>query len=283
MKRLHIFLVALNIVSTFFILQIIFNWFPAFSCNYSPDKIEQINSLVIDLSIGVITSTLFYILLVYLPDKKKSRIARELNSTSLRYLAENMQFIIIHLIKSYDIKVKQGDYNYSRIDFEEFYKIKSNIFSKDYISGTYEIFFRDANNPKSTGITEINLIIKTMKLRELIEKTLSIPSIVFEDGSLIKLLNMIHDCRFFKAIIACSMETSIKLEAPYYQSIVIQEFYLLYTLLLKYTSSHNFYFERRKKVSQKTDIQSNLTGKINSIYNPSKVEKNSKGKRKNRR
>lgn len=283
MKRLHILLAALNFVSIFFILQIIFNWFPTFSCNYPADKIEQINSLVIDLSIGVITSTLFYILLVYLPDKKKSRTARAVNSTNLCYLAENMQFIIIHLVKSYGIKVEQSDYNYSKIDFEEFSKIKSNIFSKDYISGIYEMFVRDINNTKSMGTDEVNLSKKTMTVMKLIEKTLSMPSIIFEDGSLIKLLNMIHDCRFFKLIILNTLDSPFKIGAPYHPTFEIQEFYLLYTLLLKYTSPHNFYFERRKKVSQKTDIQSNLTGKINSIYNPSKVEKNSKGKRKNRR
>lgn len=70
-RRLSIILWLLNIISVFFIVQIVFEVFPLVDSNYSLDKIDRINSLIIDCSIGILASTLFYILLVYIPERKK--------------------------------------------------------------------------------------------------------------------------------------------------------------------------------------------------------------------
>lgn len=245
MKRLHILLAVLNIVSIFFILQIVFNWFPTFSCNYSADKIEQINSLVIDLSIGVITSTLFYILLVYLPDKKKSRTAREVNSISLRYLAENMQFIIIHIAIKNNISIIKDDYNYSQISPTEFYKIHSNIFSQSSITENYKVFMRIKGiSDKSIGYRKVDLNeIRTDTLK-LVDRILSSPSIIFENEKLLILLNQISNCTFYKTMMCIDYIEPKSLPNYGYQ---IKEYYELYLHLLKYTTPHSFIFKKTIK------------------------------------
>lgn len=282
MKKIHTLLITLNIISIFFLLQIVFDWFPTIECNYSINKIDKINNLVISLSIAIITSTLFYILLVYLPEKKKSITAREVSSTNLRFLAENMQFLIIHLIESYGIKVEQNDYNYSKINIKEFSKIKSNIFSKEQISGYYEVFIRVNDKSAPINTEEINLISKTTSLMELIQKTLSTTSILFEDENLIKLLNRIHHCSFFEAILAFTLIPSFKTKTLYSPEKDVTDFYLLYKNLIKYTTPHNFYFEKRNKAIESNDTLSNLTNSIKKTKQPTPNTKKSKPRHKKR-
>ena len=100
---LSLVLWLLNIISIVFILQIVFDIFPLFESNYPLIKAEKINSLVIDCSIGIITSTLFYILLVYIPERRKAKTARNAQKIHLQYLAEHMQFFILYLVKDYSL------------------------------------------------------------------------------------------------------------------------------------------------------------------------------------
>ena len=65
-NNVHIWLIILNLMAVIIILQIVFNVIPLWECDMSPERIECINSFVVDLSLGIITSTFFYYLLVYL-------------------------------------------------------------------------------------------------------------------------------------------------------------------------------------------------------------------------
>lgn len=60
--NIHVWLAILNAVSLLFILQIVFEVIPVWECNFTDEKIDRINSFVVDLSLGVITSTFFYYL-----------------------------------------------------------------------------------------------------------------------------------------------------------------------------------------------------------------------------
>lgn len=75
MRELHKVLILLNFTSVLFLLQIVFGWIPLINCNYSTERIANINSLVVDLSIGVITSSFFYYLLVYIPEKEGKKLS----------------------------------------------------------------------------------------------------------------------------------------------------------------------------------------------------------------
>jgi hypothetical protein len=245
MKTLHIILAALNVISIILLIQIVFGWIPSIESNYSIDQMDKINNLIVDLSIGVITSTLFYIMLVYLPDEKKAKTAREVNSINLRYLAENMQFMIIHIAIKNNIKLLKDDYNYSQIVPTEFYKINSNIFSKSSISENYKIFLRIKGMPDNPiGFNKIDLKeIRTDTLK-LIERILSSPSIIFEDENLIKLLNKISNCTLYKTMILIDFIYPKSL--PDYGS-QAKEYYELYLDILKYTTPHCFYFKKTTK------------------------------------
>lgn len=128
MKKLHIILTALNIVSIILLFQIIFGLIPSFECDYPVDKIDKINSLVIDLSLGVITSTFFYYILVYIPEKRKEKVIRSIISNDLLYIANNMQMVLAYVAKTYSLEVK--DKYYQKIPLTEFSKIKKGVHIK---------------------------------------------------------------------------------------------------------------------------------------------------------
>lgn len=74
-KRLWWLLSGVNALALLFIIQInvgLVPTFPAPPGYLVPAGVDKFNSLVSDLSQGVIISTLFFILLVYLPTKKRS-------------------------------------------------------------------------------------------------------------------------------------------------------------------------------------------------------------------
>lgn len=236
----------LNILSVFFILQIVFDVFPMFESKYSINKVDRINSLVVDVSIGVITSTLFYILLVYIPEKRKLKTARKAQKSNLQFLAEHMQFFILYLVKEYSLHVKKEDSRYSQITFNEFVKVDYSIFTTE--SKHYPLFLRSKSNksPILIKTNEFGINIMHTMVTTFVNKILSSPTIIFEDEELIDLLNEISTCSLFellmlnktKKLIAGECSESI-FSAKALKDALIQ-YYKLYVYLLKYTSPNSF-------------------------------------------
>ena len=214
---LSLVLWLLNIISIVFILQIVFDIFPLFESNYPLIKAEKINSLVIDCSIGIITSTLFYILLVYIPERRKAKTARNAQKIHLQYLAEHMQFFILSLY----LRKKDGTLNYF-IGYNEF--------------GIHTLY---------------KVVTKT------IDKILSNPTIIFEDENLIELLNEIYNCKLFNLIRIYNSKESIAINCLKNVISTVElksaliEYYKLYIRLLKYSSPNSFYINNDDIVSSK--------------------------------
>ena len=104
--NIHFWLVVLNAISVFLILQIVFGLFPCWECDWPGNKVERANSLVVDLAVGVITSTFFYYLLVYLGEWKRSKGVRRVIQWRLNAMAQNMDIIIGYYVWKHSI-----DYN----------------------------------------------------------------------------------------------------------------------------------------------------------------------------
>ena len=110
LTNIHIWLALVNVVSLIFILQIVFEVIPVWECDYTDEKIDRINSFVLDLSIGVITSTFFYYLLVYYGEWKRSKGIRRLNQWRLNTMAANMQIVIGYYVNKYNIQCKDSKF-----------------------------------------------------------------------------------------------------------------------------------------------------------------------------
>lgn len=103
-KNLHLWLILINAVSLFFILQIVFEVVPLWSSSFTEEKAEKINSFVVDLSLGIITSTFFYYLLVYIAERRRSKGVRRLIQWRLNSMAANMQIVIGYYVDKYNVE-----------------------------------------------------------------------------------------------------------------------------------------------------------------------------------
>lgn len=242
---LGIILWFLNILSIFFILQIVFDAFPLFESKHPLIRVDKINSLVVDCSIGIITSTLFYILLVYIPEKRKANTARKAQAINLQFLAEHMQFFIIYLVKEYSLQISDNDIYYSNIPLEEFRKVNNSIFTTNY--KYYPLYCNYKNRDLIVLIGNQKFGIKVMykTVTDLIHRILSNPIVIYEDNSLIDLLNDISSCRLFNLFRIYISKESIAIDWERYclvdqLSPILIEYYQLYIRLLKYASPNSF-------------------------------------------
>lgn len=242
---LGIILWLLNILSIFFILQIVFDAFPLFESKHPLIRVDKINSLVVDCSIGIITSTLFYILLVYIPEKRKANTARKAQKINLQFLAEHMQFFIIYLAKEYSLQISENDIYYSNIPFEEFSKVNYSIFTTS--DKYYPLYckYTDLNETVLLGNQKFGTKAMYNTITDLIHRILSNPIIIFEDNSLIDLLNELSSCHLFDLFrIYISKESTDKdwerISHEYQLKPILIEYYQLYIRLLKYASPHSF-------------------------------------------
>ena len=120
-NNIHLWLIILNAIAWFFILQIVFGLIPYWECDLADDRIERINSFVVDLSLGVITSTIFYYLLVYWGEWRRSKGVRRLIQWRLNTMAANMQIVIGYYVVKYNIEYK--DSHFLTIEPEVFKKV----------------------------------------------------------------------------------------------------------------------------------------------------------------
>lgn len=115
---MHFWLILINAVSLFFILQIVFEVIPLLDSSFTEEKAERINSFVVDLSLGIITSTFFYYLLVYIGERKRSKGVRRLIQWRLNSMAANMQIVIGYYVDKFNIECE--DYKFLTANPEAF-------------------------------------------------------------------------------------------------------------------------------------------------------------------
>ena len=183
------------------LIQIVFGWIPSFECNYPVDKIDKINSLIVDLSIVVITSTFFYYILVYQPEKRKEKVIRSIISSDLLYIANNMQMVLAYVVKIYSLEVK--DKYYRKIPQKELLKIKNETHTKFETICSFNVeitpsIFAENSHSISTDVNSLNYTAKEILKR--INNINNIPNIIFEDEVLISTLDSISRCVFYSNI-----------------------------------------------------------------------------------
>lgn len=122
-KNLHLWLMLINAASLFFILQIVFEVIPLWDSCFTEEKAEKINSFVVDLSLGIITSTFFYYLLVYIGERRRSKAVRRLIQWRLNSMAANMQIVVGYYVDKYNIECE--DFKFLTANPEAFKQAKN--------------------------------------------------------------------------------------------------------------------------------------------------------------
>lgn len=240
-------LCLLCIFSIYYISKIIFNIGELTECNYSLTKIEKINSLVVDICIGILTSTLFYILLVYLPDYSKKRAVRNIICSDLEYIANNMQMIFSYIMSVNKDLFTPETYNdnYSDIPLSVFAKINKIENTKKHhpYSVTIEAYLVNKYTNSTNKIYAVDQPISYAEHRKLILQLVSsiqrLPLIIFEEPELIQILNDIKISIFLSSI-----KTAEIFEETYKTKLYIQgvsSYYTMYVALLKFVTPNTLF------------------------------------------
>lgn len=229
--NIHIWLIILNAIALLFILQIVFGLIPCWECDWPSDKIGRVNSFVVDLAVGVFTSTFFYYLLVYLGERKRSKGVRRVMQWRLNAMAANMQIVIGYYVVKYNIKC--DDFKYLKINQEAF-KQASNLtrYKIDY-------WFRWENSDCAMnvcGSTERGFICNYIDLvKQHADRIMESTVFSLEDTKLIELVNRIGRCELVSHIEMLNHNSKLDAYLGDYGN-ALMNFYLFYCSLASYVT-----------------------------------------------
>lgn len=226
--NIHFWLVVLNAISVFLILQIVFGVFPCWECDWPSDNIERVNSLVVDLAVGVITSTFFYYLLVYLGEWKRSKGVRRVIQWRLNAIAQNMEIIIGYYVWKHS--VDYNDHKFLKIQPEGL-KVAISP-TKDVINYWWD--WEKGGEVNACGSTEKGFICNYVDLL-LHHGNKVMESSVFslEDTELMELIDGIVRCSFVQMVNLMIINPNKIVNLGGYGD-MLASFYELYRQLAKY-------------------------------------------------
>ena len=186
----HAILVLLNIISMVFILQIVFGLIPLFNSNLSTSRIDLINGFVVDMSVGIMTSTFFYYLLVYIGERRRSKCVRRVIQWRLDTMAANMQIVIGYYIYKYGIE--HEDNKFLTIKPESF--IQAGNLTRD----TIDYWFRWGKSDTAmnvSGSTERGFVCNYVDMvKHHADRIIESTVFAQEDTDLIELVDRIARC-----------------------------------------------------------------------------------------
>lgn len=229
LNKIHIILFVLNMVALMFILQIVFGLIPLVKCGLSPERVSLINSMTVDLSIGVITSTLFYYLLVYLPAQIRNRRVRQMNQGRIDYLAKLMQCVVAYFCYRFQLKMKSA--TLVDVDFNDIPQDVS--FTEDSISFWFSIKKDCVTN--LDGSTELGFLYQYLTLILNVSTTLHASNTLsLDDVNLQTTVMRIKDSQLISNVQVIYGNRHLNMYMPgVAQS--IKDFFFLFQELSKYT------------------------------------------------
>lgn len=229
----HIILVVINILSILILLQVVFQAIPCWECDWPTDKITRVNDMAKDFSITVISSTIFYLLLVVIPEEIKRRQIRKRTQDAIDSLANGMQEIIAYLAYKCSISRKTDDSHYLKIEPAAFGSITD--FQKNQQTGFYYSYTQNGQK-ELTNVSnwdEISyLYSRVCWLKRATLDYLDIPVIVYENPELVLLIRQIRRSTFIWDV---EMKHSMPFCIISKMNENIQTFYSLYLSLCKHT------------------------------------------------
>ena len=229
----HFSLFFLNAFSILILLQIVFEVLPyIFECDWPTDKVARVNDMAKDFSITVISSTIFYLLLVVIPEEIKRRQIRKRTQDAIDNLANGMQEIIAYLAYKCSVSRKTDDPHYLKIEPATFEPITN--FQKNHQTGFYYSYTQNGQK-ELTNVSnwdEISyLYSRVCWLKRATLDYLDIPVIVYENPELVLLIRQIRRSTFIWDV---EMKHSMPFCSISKMNESIQVFYSLYLSLCKH-------------------------------------------------
>ncbi|MCO5287695.1 MAG: hypothetical protein M9898_14905 [Chitinophagaceae bacterium] len=231
-------LIILNIISMVLIAQIDLRILPLVPNHINNNRVQRINDLFSNLSQGVIISTFFFWVLVYIPNKRRSRIVRKLIQPRLDTIVTKMQNSIAYFIHKYNIKNLQDHFN--GLTIKDFSKIER--IGNTKMNFNYRVKYTKNNywTPFSSGeLTEIsNFKHERIIVKEKIDEIFSIPIISAEEDLLIETLAKLRDCWFYSGILAYASTGEKAIVYNFNEAVF--EYYWYFSILSKYVDLPEF-------------------------------------------
>ena len=229
----HSILLVINLLSIIILLQVVFQAIPCWECDWPTDKITRVNDMAKDFSITVISSTIFYLLLVVIPEEIKRRQIRKRTQDAIDSLANGMQEIIAYLAYKCSVSRKTDDPHYLKIEPATFEPITD--FQKNHQTGFYYSYTQNGQK-EFTNVSnwdEISyLYLRVCWLKRATLDYLDIPVIVYENPQLVLLIRQIRRSSFIWTV---EMKHSMPFCIISKMNENIQTFYSLYLSLCKHT------------------------------------------------
>lgn len=191
--RMHVVLAVLNLVACFFILQIVFGLCPLISCDLSKERVDLINGFVVDMSVGILTSTFFYYLLVYLPEKRRRRQVRLLNQDKINFLCGLMQVVVGYFCDKYHLHCNRGDLldaDFSKLPLTQNFGEEPMLF-----------WFKREMVSDYSGSTEIGFLnYYLMNIKEHASMLYASNAMTLDDLELLSLITRIKDSKLISSV-----------------------------------------------------------------------------------
>jgi len=192
-------LVIMNLFSIFFILQIDIHLLPLFPTFLSNEVISSINSLVSNLSQGVLVSTFFYYLLSFIPERKKAISIRTLIKPKLQVIIDSMAINIEYFLTSccHIKNLNEADKTIRDrlLSVSTLKETPMNFVFKTEQIHDQKVWYSTAN------YSELDYFIQDReKVINCISEILNMQHIINEEVGLIELLHKIKDSKFYYAI-----------------------------------------------------------------------------------
>lgn len=229
----RISLSILNALSLLILLQVVFQAVPYFECDWPADKITRVNDMAKDFSITVISSTIFYLLLVIIPERIKRRQIRNNTINTINLLANIMQEIIAYL--ALRDSIKHNDPHYLDLDVNSLDKI-THFDKKRSTNLYYSKYKNEIRTLTNVGNwDEVSFLsLRTNSVQQVASSYLDIPIIIYEDPELVFLIRQIRNCAFISNIrMICDNSLSIHISTL---NESVKEFYEFYRSLCQYAT-----------------------------------------------
>jgi hypothetical protein len=223
---MSLILVALNLTAFVFLLQINVGIFPLFPSSFTRDRSEKVNTLVSDLSQGVIVSTFFYFLLVRIPEGAKAKRIRALILPKALTIASQIEISIRYIVEQYGLKVEDID----EIQRGDLSKITG--FNGIPMNFKYQVIAQDGRLvPFGTGTaTDIeHFESERVLVARLVDEILTLPHIIDENNDFVDLLPRLRDCSFYGSVRTYS-QYGLRVSVPDFSS-NLYDYWVLYIRL----------------------------------------------------
>lgn len=197
----NIALIAITLIAILMVGWVKFDLFPLISCPFSSIHAYNINEVIYTICTGVIVSSLFYLIVVYLPAQMNERKIKKIIQFELADIGYRLQRGMAYFCQKYDWK--NDGYKIKGLTYEKYFSLiqKQKLDRKVLMDFCY----KSGNSIYSKGLyfnlPETEYFVNEKKfICSYIEKIVSHPGIQFGNFELINCLYELKNCNFYHYI-----------------------------------------------------------------------------------